>query len=190
MDINREEQGILLIRAREAIAAKLEERNPFYSHKMEVNHDSILYKPCGAFVTLHKTDESGKRSLRGCIGRIQSNMPLVETVRLVAAEAAFNDLRFPPLKREELPLCDIEISILSPMEPCLNPDLVKVGTHGLYLQKGNQTGVLLPQVPVEQGWNLQEYLDYICIKTGVPRKSYKAPDAKLFTFTAKVFGEK
>jgi uncharacterized protein (TIGR00296 family) len=75
------------------------------------------------------------------------------------------------------------------MSVCLDPRQVKVGVHGLYLTRGGRSGVLLPQVPVEQGWNLDEYLDYICVKAGLPPESYNAPDAILYTFTAVVFGE-
>jgi AmmeMemoRadiSam system protein A len=107
----------------------------------------------------------------------------------MAREAAFGDPRFPPLKKDELSRCQIEISALSPMTPCSDPKKVKVGVHGLYLRKGGRSGVLLPQVPVEQGWNLDQYLDYICVKAGLPAGSYNAPDAELLTFTAIVFGE-
>jgi AmmeMemoRadiSam system protein A len=107
----------------------------------------------------------------------------------MALEAAFGDPRFPPLEAEELPRCSIEISALSPMGPCPDPRQVKVGVHGLYLIRQGRAGVLLPQVPVEQGWNLDEYLDYLCLKAGLPPRSYEAPDAKLYTFTAIVFGE-
>jgi AMMECR1 domain-containing protein len=75
------------------------------------------------------------------------------------------------------------------MELCPDPQQVEVGVHGLYLVRGGRGGVLLPQVPVEQGWNRDEYLDYICVKAGLPPKSYDAPDATLHTFTAVVFGE-
>jgi AMMECR1 domain-containing protein len=75
------------------------------------------------------------------------------------------------------------------MSVCEDPRSVKVGVHGLYLIRGGRAGVLLPQVPVEQGWNLDEYLGYICVKAGLPDKSYEAPDATLYTFTAVVFGE-
>ncbi len=118
-----------------------------------------------------------------------ASLPLVETVRVMAREAAFGDPRFPPLRQGELEQCHIEISALSPMSVCPDPQQVKVGVHGLYLVRGGRAGVLLPQVPVEQGWNQQEYLDYICIKAGLPAKSYEAPDATLYTFTAVVFGE-
>ena len=75
------------------------------------------------------------------------------------------------------------------MTPCPNPRQVKVGVHGLYLIHNGRSGVLLPQVPVEQGWDIDQYLEYICVKAGLPPGSYNAPDARLLTFTAIVFGE-
>jgi AmmeMemoRadiSam system protein A len=107
----------------------------------------------------------------------------------MAREAAFGDPRFPPLRKDEFGQTHIEISALSPMEVCPDPRQVKVGVHGLYIRKGGRSGVLLPQVPVEQGWDLDEYLEYICVKASLPPGSWKAPDAELLTFTAIVFGE-
>jgi AmmeMemoRadiSam system protein A len=191
--ISPEEQKILLADARESIASQLEGRRPKYEHEGKAG--SPLLEPCGAFVTLHKTEANGagtpegQRSLRGCIGRMTASSPLLETVRTMAREAAFGDPRFPPLRQGELEQCHIEISALSPMSVCPDPRQVKVGVHGLYLARGGRSGVLLPQVPVEQGWNLDEYLDYICVKAGLPPNSYDAPDATLYTFTAVVFGE-
>jgi len=184
--ISEEEKRILLSQARETIFAELERRKPVYSDSISAG--SNLNKPCGAFVSLHRG--SGKnRSLRGCIGRMTANIPLIETVRIMAKETAFSDPRFPPLEKEELEHCHIEISALSLMIPCPDPWQVKVGVHGLYIKRGGRSGVLLPQVPVEQGWNLSQYLDYICIKAGLPQQSYEAPDAQLLTFTAVVFSE-
>jgi AmmeMemoRadiSam system protein A len=185
--IEAKERNILLTQARESITAEIEGREPVYGGLSQAP-DSALNRPCGAFVSLHKTTEAG-RSLRGCIGRMTANSPLIETVRLMAREAAFDDPRFPPLRQEELSRCHIEISALSPMSPCPDPLQVKVGVHGLYIRKSGRAGVLLPQVPVEQGWNLNEYLEYICVKAGLPPGSWKAQDAELFTFTAIVFGE-
>ena len=179
-----EEQELLLSDARETIAAALEGRQPVYSRGAVGAGSSALAKPCGVFVTLHK----GK-DLRGCIGRMGSPETLEKTVRRMALESAFRDPRFPPLGLEELALCRIEISVLSPMERCTDPRSVKVGLHGLYLSFRGRTGVLLPQVPVEQGWNLDEYLDYICVKAGLPAGSYDQAEAELYTFTAVVFQE-
>jgi uncharacterized protein len=182
--ITKEEQHILLTQAREVITAKLEGRKPSLQN---TGDDSTLQTPCGAFVSLHMKDS--QRSLRGCIGRMAANLPLIETVRIMAESAAFEDPRFPPLKKDELSALHIEISALSPMTPCLDPRQVKVGVHGLLLIGRGRSGVLLPQVPVEQGWDLDQYLDYICVKSGLPQGAYDAPDTQLFTFTAIVFGE-
>jgi AmmeMemoRadiSam system protein A len=187
--ITEEERGVLLKEARETIAATLENRLPLYSRSTELKErvksgDSALAKPCGAFVTLHK-----RGRLRGCIGRMTAAESLEKTIQTMAVEAAFGDPRFPPLAGDELDACRIEISALSPMEPCADTRSVEVGVHGLYLVHKGRSGVLLPQVPAEQGWNLDEYLDHICIKAGLPSHSYNEPGAKLFTFTAVVFGE-
>ena len=180
-----QERKILLSQAREVITAELERRKPVFT---QIDDKSVLNTPCGAFVSLH-IHGAAERSLRGCIGRMTASLPLIETVRTMAKEAAFGDPRFPPLKKDELTNLHIEISALSPMTPCPDPRHVKVGVHGLYLTHRGRSGVLLPQVPVEQGWNLDQYLEYICIKAGLPGGSYNAPDAQLLTFTAIVFGE-
>jgi hypothetical protein len=189
--ITGQEKKALLALARETIAAKLEKRQPQYDFEPSIEKAieegiSALSKPCGAFVSLHSRDG---RKLRGCIGRMAAATPLEKTVRIMALEAAFGDPRFPPLDASEFPKIDIEISALSPMEICPDPRSVKVGVHGLYLMHQGRSGVLLPQVPVEQGWSLDEYLDYICLKAGLPPRSYEAPGAALYTFTAVVFGE-
>ncbi|MCL2214793.1 MAG: AmmeMemoRadiSam system protein A [Treponema sp.] len=189
-NITEQEQKILLSQARETIKAELERRRPSYEsnndEESKIGSSSNVYTPCGAFVSLHI--EPG-HSLRGCIGRMAANFPLIETVRIMSKEAAFGDPRFPPVRKEELSVLHIEISALSPFVICHDPASVKVGVHGLYLICKGRSGVLLPQVPVEQGWNRDEYLDYICVKAGLPPDSYKARDAQLYTFTAIVFGE-
>jgi AmmeMemoRadiSam system protein A len=191
--IRPEEKQLLLAEARESIAAKLERRPPQYQREAALQKridtgESALAQPCGAFVTLHMASPTGPK-LRGCIGRMNAAWPLEKTVRTMAQEAAFGDPRFPPVTVAEWGRCSIEISALSPMEPCADPRSVQVGLHGLFLIHQGHSGVLLPQVPVEQGWNLDEYLEYICIKAGLPPRSYEAPGAQLFTFTAEVFGE-
>ena len=191
-ELSEEDKKALLAQAREIITAALEKRRPEIIQAVEGG----LAKPCGAFVTLHLTDskesdesEGKGRKLRGCIGRMTSPTPLIQTVRDMAFQSAFEDPRFPPLGAEELDRISIEISAISPMEICADPHSVKVGVHGLYIRHLGRQGVLLPQVPVEQGWNRQEYLDYICLKAGLPPRSYEAEDAELLTFTAIVFEE-
>jgi AmmeMemoRadiSam system protein A len=192
--INAEERKALLGDARETITARLENRRPVYTRlpvpdqtpgAARTDGASALLQPCGVFVTLRKNG-----ALRGCIGRMASPDPLEKTLRIMAGEAAFGDPRFPPLAQDEWPRCDIEISVLSPMAVCRDYRSVEVGVHGLYLTLWGRSGVFLPQVPVEQGWNREEYLDYICVKAGLPPNSFANPEAELFTFTALVFGEK
>jgi AmmeMemoRadiSam system protein A len=190
LKITTEEKAALLRDARESIAATLENRLPAYHRDLSLKNaiaagTSALTKPCGAFVTIHK-----EGTLRGCIGRMNAMETLEKTIRVMALEAAFGDPRFSPLSKDELPLCDIEISVLSPMEICPDPQTVEVGVHGLYLNCRGHSGVLLPQVPLEQGWDREAYLKHICLKAGLPPGSYTEPGAKLLTFTAAVFGEK
>jgi AmmeMemoRadiSam system protein A len=182
--ITQNEQKILLADARETITAKLEQRTPVYRQDDKKHEASALTQQCGAFVSLH----IGK-NLRGCIGRMSASGTLEKTVRTMAVEAAFGDPRFPPLDKDELAQCTIEISVLSPLELCPDPRSVQVGVHGLYLMYQGRAGVLLPQVPLEQAWDLDAYLHYICVKAGLPSHSYDAPGAKLYTFTAVVFKE-
>jgi AmmeMemoRadiSam system protein A len=194
MTITNDEKEILLADARETILAKLDKRGPHYDRKPFTNafalvENSALSQKCGAFVTLRKVC-GGQSALRGCIGRMTSDEALEKTVRNMSLEAAFGDTRFPQLTKNEWPRCDIEISVLSPMESCADPHSIEVGVHGLYLILRDRAGVLLPQVAVEQGWNLNEYLDYICRKAGLPPGAYMDPDARLYIFTAEVFSEK
>jgi AmmeMemoRadiSam system protein A len=184
--VTDDEKEILLSDVRETILSKLEKREPRYERAALPGKDSALLQKRGAFVTLH--ERRGKeRRLRGCIGRMHSDDTLEKTVRVMAAEAAFGDPRFPPLTKDEWPLCEVEISVLSPMELCKDPASVEIGIHGLYLVYRGRAGVFLPQVPVEQGWNSEQYLYHICEKAGLPPESYKTDGARLYTFTAEVF---
>jgi hypothetical protein len=181
--LTREEERYLLALARTAMAAELE-RTPPEAPEPPAAATGALEACCGAFVTLHL-----EGSLRGCIGNMEGRRPLAATIRAMARAAAFEDPRFLPLSRAELDRCVIEISVLSPLIPCPDPESVIVGTHGVFLARGGRSGVFLPQVPVEQGWTRQEYLDHLCVKAGLPPLSYAAPDASLYTFTAVVFSE-
>jgi len=144
-----------------------------------------LRRKLGAFVTLHSHGE-----LRGCIGYVEPIKSLYETVMDNARHAATEDSRFPPVTKKELRDIDIEISVLSPMRKIAAVNEIVIGKHGLMLKKGlfNQ-GIFLPQVPVEQGWNLDQYLEGICRKAGLPQGAWKE-GAELSVFTAQVFGEK
>jgi AmmeMemoRadiSam system protein A len=184
-----EDKRYLLALARHTIAARLHTAEG----DVEVPPQPAgpgLEAACGAFVTLNKKNHApGDNGLRGCIGLMASGRPLPETVRRMALAAAFEDPRFPPLAQAELKDCHIEISALSPMEPCPDPQQVVVGRDGILLQRWGRQGVFLPQVPVEENWSLEQYLRGICAKAGLPEGSWEAADAKRWTFQAVVFGE-
>ncbi len=176
--LSQAQQKLLLETAREAIRSALEKRAP---HWPESAKD--LAEKRGAFVTLHRHG-----SLRGCIGRMTGDEPLYMQIRDIAHAAAFEDPRFPALEKSELEGIQLEISVLSPMTPCSPHDVIP-GTHGVYLTNGRRSGVFLPQVATEQGWDREALLENLCRKAGLPPGSHLASDAKLFCFTAFVFGE-
>lgn len=144
--------------------------------------DSALFRSLGAFVTLNK----GKQ-LRGCIGNIVGREPLYATVWHMAQAAAFADPRFPALSLTEWPRVTVDISVLDELSPCPSPEAVEVGRHGLVLVYEGRSGVFLPQVPVEQGWDRLAYLDNLCLKAGVAPGTWKLPGAQLFWYEATVF---
>ncbi|NOX88042.1 MAG: AmmeMemoRadiSam system protein A [Calditrichaeota bacterium] len=138
----------------------------------------------GAFVTLKI---NGK--LRGCIGYTAPLKPLYLVVRDVAKQAALNDPRFQPVSVEELPYLEYEISVLSPFRHVRDVNQIQIGKHGLLIKNGPNVGLLLPQVPVEWGWDRETFLQQTCRKAGLPSDAWKDPNTDLFSFTAFVFGE-
>lgn len=143
------------------------------------------YPSCGAFVTLHK-----KGKLRGCIGYTISQAPLEQTLKDAALAAAFSDPRFPPLELKELSEIDIEISLLSPPEKVISPYELELGRHGAILKNGFNTGLFLPQVATEQGWNLEQFMDHLCMKAGLSSSHWQTGEYELFRFSAEILTEK
>jgi AmmeMemoRadiSam system protein B/AmmeMemoRadiSam system protein A len=138
----------------------------------------------GAFVTLTEAGE-----LRGCIGYTSATKPLYLTVRDTATLAAVRDPRFPPVSASELPQLEYEISVLSPLRRVMDVQQIKVGQDGLLMKNGDHEGLLLPQVPVEQNWNRQKFLEETCRKAGMSSTCWQDADTDIFRFTAVVFGE-
>jgi hypothetical protein len=137
----------------------------------------------GAFVTLK---ERGR--LRGCIGYIEPVAPLDVTIIQTAIYAAVRDSRFEPVSAAELNRLEYEISVLTPLEEVTNPSLIRVGKHGLVIERNGRKGLLLPQVPVENGWDREEFLAQACLKAGLPEDAWKK-GAKIYSFEAVVFKE-
>jgi len=136
----------------------------------------------GAFVTINK-----KGSLRGCIGHIKGVKPLYKSVEEMAAAAAFQDPRFPPVTKKELKDLDIEISVLTPFEQITDVNEIEVGKHGLYMEKGFHSGLLLPQVATEYNWDRDTFLEHTCRKAGLPPDAWKEKDTKIYIFSADIF---
>jgi AmmeMemoRadiSam system protein A len=138
----------------------------------------------GVFVTLHSQGE-----LRGCIGIPEPVSPLFQAAQECTLSAAAADPRFAPMTVAELPEVQIEISVLSSLETVENLDSIVIGTHGLVLSHQGRRGLLLPQVPVEHGWNREKFLEQLCRKARLPATAWKK-GAKIQRFSAFVFGEK
>jgi AmmeMemoRadiSam system protein A len=147
--------------------------------------DPLLAQVQGAFVTLHR-----KGQLRGCIGTIVGQKPLYVTVRDMAVEAATGDPRFPKVTLAELGELEIEISVLSPLRRVAGAADIELGTHGVLVRKGAQSGVFLPQVAQETNWSKEEFLSYLCThKAFLPADAWKDASTELYVFTAEVFSE-
>jgi AmmeMemoRadiSam system protein A len=143
-----------------------------------------LQEPCGAFVTINELDQ-----LRGCIGYTEVAKPLAEVVSEVAAKAALDDPRFPPVSEDELDKIQLDISVLSPLERVSQIDKIEVGKHGLLLENGYFRGLLLPQVAVEYNWDRESFLQNTARKAGLPLDAWKDKNTILYIFTAEVFSE-
>jgi hypothetical protein len=145
--------------------------------------DNCLVKR-GAFVTL-----KSRGYLRGCIGYVSAEMPLIQTVLHCSYNAAFRDPRFMPVRSDELMDISIEISVLSDALPVRMPDEIKTGRDGLIVERGRQRGLLLPQVAVEQGWDRYTFLSQTCVKAGLPPGAWKESATRIYRFEAIVFSE-
>ncbi len=181
--LTEKEQQVLITIARDTLQRYLDKRQvPALS---AYPAPAALQKECGVFVTL-KNKQNGE--LRGCIGYIDGVKPLREAVRDCTVDAATRDQRFAPLQTGEDQTVQIEISVLTPPEKIATINAITIGKHGLIISKGLHRGVLLPQVPVEWGWNRADFLNAICQKAGLPDGAWKE-GAELYIFTAQVFRE-
>ncbi len=179
MELTDTQKERLLIIARETIKHYLTTG----SEKQWTNNDPVLDKPSGAFVTLKEFGQ-----LRGCIGHVEAKAPLYETVAQCAIASAVHDPRFRPVGPSEIQDLHIEISVMTEPQPIGSVDEIEVGRDGLIIEKGRNRGLLLPQVPVEWGWDRDEYLEHLCAKAGLGPDEWKS-GATIYAFQALVFEE-
>ena len=148
----------------------------------------------GVFVTLNYLTPNNEEHLRGCIGFLLPEKTLQHSVVEAAIAAATEDPRFPPVDRQELDNILFEVSVLTPPEeirakPAEYEKEIRIGRDGLVLRWRHGSGLLLPQVPLELKWDVDEYLANICYKAGAPTDAWLNPEAKLYRFQAIVFKE-
>ncbi len=172
-----EERISLLQIAHESVLSLLEGRE--ISLLTPAEH---LLRPRGVFTTLYLDTK-----LRGCVGYPTAIMSLYRAVMETARAAAVDDPRFLPITLDEARAIQVSLSVLSPLAP-IAPEEVEVGRHGLVISEGTHRGLLLPQVPVEQGWDRVTFLEQTCRKAGLPPRAWQQ-EARIEAFTAEVFAD-
>jgi AmmeMemoRadiSam system protein A len=173
--LTKEEQHYLLASARAALDGSTPPPKPA---------SAVLDETLGAFVTLKEHD-----NLRGCIGYIIGQGPLWREIPSLALKAAHEDPRFMPVRVDEVPELSIEISVMTKLWQMKSAEEIEVGTHGLFITLGYNSGILLPQVAPEFGVDRYGFLDMVCQKAGLPKNAWKDSNAKIYLFAASVFGE-
>ena len=176
-EFTREERVTLLNLAHESILSALEHREIFLDPP-----SPRFSEPRGAFTTIYLQGQ-----LRGCVGYVLPVISLYRAVAETARAAAFEDTRFAPVTLAEARSLEVSLSILSPLR-VIKPEEVEIGLHGLVVSYGGRRGLLLPQVPVEHGWDRLTFIEQTCQKAGLPRDAWKN-GATLEAFTAEVFGD-
>jgi AmmeMemoRadiSam system protein A len=177
--LTTEAQRLLLRVARRALEARVRRlRVP------EPDTTGANQPPQGAFVTIFHRDD-----LRGCLGRITSDLPLPGLIHHLAQEVADSDPRFDPVRPGELEAISIEVSVLTPEREIQAVAEVEIGRHGLIVERGWQRGLLLPQVAVEHAWDRETFVAHTCLKAGLTADAWQH-GARMFVFEAQVFGER
>ncbi len=182
-DLNEAEKRLALQLARQTL------ENYFLGRDISVDLSPfpIFEKSRGVFVTLHEK-ETGK--LRGCIGQVVAVQPLAEAIKQMAIAAAVEDPRFPPLTAGELDKVKIEISVLSPLRRVDSPDQIELGKHGVLVRQGLRSGVFLPQVAKETGWDLATFMSHLCAdKAGLAPDAWQKGEVEIYIFTVQEFSE-
>ncbi len=182
-------EGQFLVKlAREAINEFLRENK-----RITPTEDTppVLQEASGVFCTLNTLDGN----LRGCIGHPYPDSPLIEALIDSAISAATRDPRFPPVKLEELEKLTIDVTVLTPPKlleinhPKEYLEKINIGKHGLIAERGLRKGLLLPQVPVEWNWDIEEFLAHTCNKAGLPLMAWTEKDTKIYSFEGQIFEE-
>jgi AmmeMemoRadiSam system protein A len=177
--LSEAEKRTALRLARKAVVDALSCRKP----SDPVMHNGIFAERRGVFVTLHVCGR-----LQGCIGVVEPAEPLGVAIARCAASAALEDLRFTPMRVDQLADLTIELSLLSALVP-ISPESIEIGRHGLLVGLHSQRGLLLPQVAMEHHWTREQFLEETCRKAGLPREAWRDPEMRIQGFTCEVYLE-
>jgi len=186
MAFTLEDGRFLVETARKAIVEYLAEGN------VEIHTDEMFKKKQGVFVTL---ESYPGKELRGCIGYPYPTMPLIEALAQAAISAAVHDPRFPAVSKEEFRKTLVEVTVLTPPEEIIVknknelPGKVKIGKHGLIVEHGPFSGLLLPQVATERKWSAEEFLGETCWKAGLSPDMWLDKETKVYCFEGQIFAE-
>jgi uncharacterized protein (TIGR00296 family) len=146
----------------------------------------------GLFVTLMTYPDKG---LRGCIGYSEPIMSISEALREIAVASATRDPRFPRVRKEEMEKLVVDVTLLTPpaqieyRDPEDLKGQIMIGRDGLIAERGGYSGLLLPQVPVEYGWGVEEFLSHTCMKAGLGPDEWRKGEVRFRKFSGQVFGE-
>ncbi|MGE5611727.1 MAG: AmmeMemoRadiSam system protein A [Bacillota bacterium] len=184
MELTPQHQQILLNAARISIRETLQGNRKI---SIPTNNDPMLRVPAGCFVTLH---DQTTHALRGCIGRMQTPDPLIQTVCEIACSVLYDPrFRSHRVMLDELPRLEIEISVLSPLKLAEGPLDFDLLNDGIYLVCDGHTGTFLPQVARETGWTREQLLARLCTeKMGLADSAWQQPEAKLFKYNVLIIG--
>jgi len=183
--LTKEEETLLIKLARRAVERNLKD-GTIISPPEKIPEN--LREPMGVFVTINIL-RNKRRTLRGCIGFPYPIYPLARAVIEAAVESATRDPRFPPLSIDELNHVVFEVSVLTPPQlikvssPKEYPSKVKIGVDGLIVERGFNKGLLLPQVPVEWGWDSEEFLCQCCMKAGLTPDCWVLRGTRIYKFS-------
>jgi len=182
-DISDADKSQLIRLARGTLTRAVESGQLPTPEELGIEVTPAMKRISGAFVTLHKDGE-----LRGCVGEVFPSRPLYRCVMLQAINAGLQDHRFPAVALSELGDITFEISVLTPARPVASASEIRIGRHGIVLKKAGRSALFLPQVAVEQGWDLDTTLSHLSVKAGLPEDAWRE-GATFEVFEAIVFGE-
>ena len=185
--ISNEDGEILVKTARQVVTEYLKNRTKI---KLEQTFESNFSYNSGVFVTLNN-----QMGLRGCVGYPLPDKKLYNALVDAAISAATEDPRFPSITAKELEEITFEVTVLTPPEVIHvsdtkeYPSQIKVGRDGLIVKRGFNSGILLPQVPIEYRWTEEEFLSHTCEKAGLPNDCWRDKETQVQKFEGVVFKE-